>query len=73
MDMDQERLIAVFQDAYERAKVECPDALQRAEERWTASMREWLGVMLPFVPEQDRQPLIKGMLTIPISARRPAS
>ena len=53
--MSQERLLAVLKDAMSRAEAECPAALRRGEEAFATGMNTWLGVLLPYVSEEDRE------------------
>ena len=68
--MNEQRLQAVFEAACDRAAAETPDALRRGEEAFSAGLRAWLDVLLPFVPEADRQPLIEAMARMFDSMRR---
>ena len=67
--VDQQRLLTVLQAAQDRAEIECPDALRRGEESFSAGIHAWLDVLLPYVPEEDRQPLVKAMAAMINSIR----
>ena len=73
MSIDMERLLVVLHAAVDRAEAECPDALRRGEESFAAGMRAYIDVILPYVPEADRQPLIEAMAGMINSIRRSPS
>ena len=69
--MSQERLLVVLKDAMSRAESECPAALRRGEEAFATGMNTWLGVLLPYVSEEDREMLIAAMSAMVDAVQRP--